>query len=682
METKSKAPRGALVLRAPWVALAGECAGRFFLSGALCAGQVLGGCAPFALGFVAASGAGAGGFFALIGAIVGYLLALPLALAFRYIATAILIYAVSFAFGDLKLYATGWFMPCCGAALAALTGFVYLAEAGWAAGEVIAFSTEVLLTALYARVCIRVTAQPDRGVDLLLASGGLVVALAGLALPFGLSLGATLAAGAVVWYSRSMGLPGVAAAIVLGLCLDLSAGGGSVYAAGFALGGLMVIPTAKWPRWLSALGFGCGVLAVSLWSFGLTGSFAPLWNGALGCLVWLAIPEKLLHRAPMPLLPSPEQAVALPAQGEGAVQLRLRRQSEAFRTLHDRLLRDLAGATGQETDGYTLLCRASEQVCPGCVFRNLCWKRDTESTRQLLRPAWEGMMRRGQADPGDFPGEFTTRCSRINELVNAANRQFAAERTRRRYHARLLEGRREVCRQYGYIARLLGESAANLEAGVVPAMATPRLTALAGVAAGKRPGQSVSGDAGGWFRDDEGVLWVILCDGMGSGADAARDSRWAYKLLEQFLSAGVSPEVALSTVGSALALRWDAQGSFTTIDLLQLDLTTGEGVSYKLGAAPTYLRRGNVLSRITASTLPAGLQSDHRPDISRFRLQTGDLAVLVSDGVTDGEEDDWVRRQIRDFAGDSPKELAGALLGHAQPATDDRTAIVLQIGSR
>lgn len=679
METKTNLPQRPVVLRAPWVALAGECAGRFFLAGTLCAGQVLGDCAPFALGFVAASGAGAGGFFALIGAVLGYLLALPLALAFRYIATAILIYAVAFAFGDLKLYATRWFMPCCAGALGALTGFVYLAEAGWATGEVISFFTEVLLVLLYARVWGVLAAEPENSGALLLGLGGLASALTRSPLPFGLSLGAILSGGVVVWLARSGGQAAAGAGLILGLFLDLSGGGGSLWAAGLALGGLLAAPTRRWPRWMTALGFCCGMLAVTLWSFGLTESFAPFWNGALGCLIWLLVPEGVLARVKLPAMPLPDRALAPAA--EEAAGLRLRRQSEAFRTLHDQLRRELAGTSGPEPDGFALLTRASVQVCPGCVFRSLCWKRDQTATRQLLRPAWEGMLRRGQADPGDFPGEFTARCSRINELVNAANRQLSSERTRQRYHARLLEGRREVCRQYGTIARLLGEGATALDAAV-PAMATPKLTALAGVAAGKRPGQSVSGDAGGWFRDEAGVLWVILCDGMGSGADAARDSRWAYKLLEQFLSAGVSPEVALSTVGSALALRWETQGSFTTIDLLQLDLTTGEGVSYKLGAAPTYLRRGSTLSRISASTLPAGLQSDHRPDVSRFRLQPGDLAVLVSDGVTDGEEDDWIRQQIRGFDGASPKELAGALLGHTQPATDDRTAIVLLIGGK
>ena len=69
------------------------------------------------------------------------------------------------------------------------------------------------------------------------------------------------------------------------------------------------------------------------------------------------------------------------------------------------------------------------------------------------------------------------------------------------------------------------------------------------------------------------MLWVVLCDGMGFGPEAARDSRFAYRLLEQvFRSAGIGPEVALATVSGALGLRWECTGGFTTIDLLQLKL--------------------------------------------------------------------------------------------------------------
>lgn len=707
----------ALVLRAPWVALASECATRFLLSAVLAAGQILGEWSPFALGYVAAAGAGAGGFSALLGACLGYLLTQNLADAFRYLATAILIYAVAFAFYDLKLYAARWFMPLCAAFLAGLTGFVYLAEAGWQPEGVVCFATELLLAALSTRLFVLTGAAgreqagegappAQRRLAGLLTLGALAISLQTVPLPFSLSLGGILSVAAVLWCGRYAGaFAGGAAALALGLCLDLAAGGGTAWAAALGLGGLLGVAGGRWGRHLQVAALLAGMLSVTLWDYAASGSFLPFWDGVLGCCLYLASPLSWLERlaalapqggelassgpaaaaafsSPPPARPrhgAREAPAAGVSAGVEAVQRRLRRQGTAFRALGEQLSADLdrAAERTDQGDSLALFRRAGERVCPGCVFRTSCWKRERAATEKALRPAAEGMEKRGRADPGDFPVGFAARCSRLNELVNAVNQEYAGEQTRRRYRRKLGQARRALCRQYQDTARLLGESALALEEPAVPAMGRATLSALAGVAALRRPGQSVSGDAGGWFKDEDGVLWVALCDGMGSGSEAARDSRFAYRLLEQFLTAGIGPEVALATVSGALALRWETTGSFTTIDLLRLDLRSGEGTVYKLGAGPTYLRRDGVVSRLASTTLPAGLQEGAGPDVGRFRLGPGDLAVLVSDGVTDGSGDDWARELVRAFQGDSPKELAAALLDHQEEVSDDRTAIVL-----
>ena len=69
--------------------------------------------------------------------------------------------------------------------------------------------------------------------------------------------------------------------------------------------------------------------------------------------------------------------------------------------------------------------------------------------------------------------------------------------------------------------------------------------ALAGAAARRKDGETVSGDTGAWFKHEDGSLYVLLCDGMGSGPAAHRESSEAARLLEQFLRAGVPPEEAL-----------------------------------------------------------------------------------------------------------------------------------------
>ena len=76
-------------------------------------------------------------------------------------------------------------------------------------------------------------------------------------------------------------------------------------------------------------------------------------------------------------------------------------------------------------------------------------------------------------------------------------------------------------------------------------------------------------------------------------------------------------------MGEALALRGEEDGGFTTVDLLQIDLFSGKSAVYKLGAAPTYLRRGGVVERLCQrSSLPVvtpSLTSSTQSPASRDR---------------------------------------------------------------
>ncbi len=201
-----------------------------------------------------------------------------------------------------------------------------------------------------------------------------------------------------------------------------------------------------------------------------------------------------------------------------------------------------------------------------------------------------------------------------------------------------------------------------------------------------RKGEPVSGDTGLWFRREDGMLFLLLCDGMGSGEGARQESAQAAKLLEGFLRAGMEAGEAVETVSAALALRGEAGGS-TTIDLLAIDLYTGHCCIHKQGAAPTYFRRGQQVKCAVGSSLPAGIVTgaQARPDRHKFRGEDGDWIVMVTDGVLCGREDLWVRDLMRDYAGDSPSDLAQRLLhqsGTLCQGEDDGTVLAVHLKAR
>lgn len=214
------------------------------------------------------------------------------------------------------------------------------------------------------------------------------------------------------------------------------------------------------------------------------------------------------------------------------------------------------------------------------------------------------------------------------------------------------------------------------------------LAVSVGIAAMKKKGENVSGDRGTYFKTDAGVLCVILSDGMGTGEDAAAESVEAVEILERFLRSGVEPATAMKILNSVMLLRNGDEWGFATVDLMCVDLFTGETSFYKYGAAPSYVRTGKSVRRVTGESLAAGLMSGEgaAPDVVRMRLKPGSVAVIASDGVITGDDDAWLREQLRDEPDDKDmKSLAREVLRKAADeygAGDDMTVLAVRVEAR
>ncbi|MCD8353410.1 MAG: SpoIIE family protein phosphatase [Clostridiales bacterium] len=744
-------------LNLPWNAVK-ACLRRFALAAVLSQGFVLGEHAPFALGYIAASGSGLEGAAALLGGLTGCLLGMDASGALRYIAAAILIYAVEFAFFDRPLYKSRWFMAVCSAVIAGITGFVYLSGAGWSQVAILNFASELVMVGISCLFFQGVgeDAPPDRG-SLLFLTAALVVCLARFS-PLGGNAGAALA---VLLASRAGAGAAAATGGAVGLAVGLTEGGTPLLGAVLAFAGALTGgPLVKQKRLGTVLLFAaCGLLATA-WVQGGMELAAAL---VLAAVLYSILPEQLLRRVdrytcpPVHAPSAPVETAAPPSLTH--TQFRLEEQATAFRTLYEHIHESVLRGEPPENSAV-IFDRVAERVCARCSHNPVCWRRHHTATCQALTQALSAMLDRGNTVMEDFPGPFRSRCMRMEEFLRVSNEELYRYFNRQQYRARLKNNRLAVCRQYAQLAALLsaaanqvgeeperdpsGSAAAEravaqmgLEArcdlrldrrgrrtlevwgkrlaplccdqgGELLSQAlgvrmepadvyrvrqgqrlvfrqSPPLAATVAAAAKEKEAGQPNGDNGLWFKDEDGVLWVVLCDGMGSGAGAAKESKLLMTLLKDFLHAGVEPAAALTTLTGALSLRGEVNGGFTTVDLLQVDLFNGSAALYKLGGAPAYLRKGGSLIRLTGSALPAGLETDREsaPDVSRFRLAAGDLLLLVTDGVTDGEGDDWLRSMIVQYRGESPRELAQAVL--ASPGAgreDDRTVVAVRFSNR
>lgn len=610
-----------------------DCVLRFALSFALAGAQVFGGYAPLALGMIGASGAGLRGVSALIGASAGAVLFLPFSHALRTFAAGVLIFTANNAFFDLKLYKKRAFLPLLCAGMMFSVEFVYVLRDG--VGEAANCLMALLLCALGAMSGRALLATGDREKEdhpyaPLFILLGVLMAASSFETADGFAPGRILSMLAVLLFAFERGSAfAIPAALCIGLGMDLGAGGGSfVHAASYAFSAVLVNVTARGNRVLSALWFALSILCFAL-PMNAHAGLVLLYEGLAATLLFLLIPSRFLRGK---RLCSDEAA-----QEDAAVRRKIAASAAALRELYDSIARP---RTLTEENPAAIFDRAAEKVCRGCALCDYCWEKEYQRTYTALNDATAALLRRGQGRGEDFPSYFSERCIHFSSFLSAVNGELRAYLLRRQYRRLLEDDRAKAASQYAQLSELMQSAA-------------------------------------------DGTLCLLLSDGMGCGEAAQRESSMAVRLLERFLRAGIDAPPALKTLNSALSLRAESTDSFTTVDLLTLSLQTLEGELYKYGAAPSYLKRGGTVRRVTCSCLPAGLQEGSPPpEATHIKLSPGCFLVMLSDGVADSLDDEWLQNLLAGWEGHDPQQLVAAILADSMDkrgGTDDAGVLALYI---
>lgn len=209
-----------------------------------------------------------------------------------------------------------------------------------------------------------------------------------------------------------------------------------------------------------------------------------------------------------------------------------------------------------------------------------------------------------------------------------------------------------------------------------------------GVAGAAKGGDLLSGDSFSTVELGSGKFAVALSDGMGNGERARAESSTALTLLQQLLQSGMNEQLAIKSVNSVLMLR-SSDEMYATVDMAIIDLFNGHTIFMKIGSTPSYIKRGMEVIEVTANNLPIGILQDIEVDLIGSQLQSGDLLIMMTDGVYDApgyavNKDLWMKRVVQEIGAEDPQEFADCLLerivrhqhGDIQ---DDMTVMVTRI---
>lgn len=281
--------------------------------------------------------------------------------------------------------------------------------------------------------------------------------------------------------------------------------------------------------------------------------------------------------------------------------------------------------------------RLATGVCRDCGRYGDCWERNF---LQYYRVATD-LISRVVTEPVEaatIREAWGNSCSRPEVMAVGLNLLVEMRERERLYRLTLAEKRGMVAGHLLSVARVLDDLPREPLAPDQPGVQRHGLEYATDVAKLAREGRVVSGDSHLVRELPGGVLLLIVSDGMGNGSRAALESRAATALVTRLIEAGFAAASAIRLVNAALFLR-SPDESFATLDIVRVELGTGQAEFIKVGAAPSFVSRGGRVLTVPAGGPPLGILDDVDVEPYRTVLGPGDTLVMVTDGLLDGQGD-------------------------------------------
>lgn len=205
-----------------------------------------------------------------------------------------------------------------------------------------------------------------------------------------------------------------------------------------------------------------------------------------------------------------------------------------------------------------------------------------------------------------------------------------------------------------------------------------------------KDGEKYSGDSFSFGKNRSGKYLTSISDGMGSGPEAGLESGVTIDLVEKFMESGFGETATINVVNSIMAMKFNEDEKFTTLDMNSIDLYTGDVSFLKVGGVVSFIKSGKNVEVIDDSGLPFGILESVDIKPVKRKLKNGDIVVTISDGILDVDKSNlgnsnWLSEFLMKSSG-NPEVLSRDILEMAKNISrgkifDDMTVVVSKVYS-
>ncbi|MDI3481292.1 MAG: stage sporulation protein [Tepidanaerobacteraceae bacterium] len=455
-----------------------------------------------------------------------------------------------------------------------------------------------------------------------------------------------------------------------------------------AFSGLLAGTFNKLGKLGTIFGFALGYLLYNFYINCMGESLIPWQVLAASCVIMMTMPAGLFKRVEIFFNETAGQSRRDKTDIVKAAKSRLLKTASLLEELGRAFKEPLASNSNPWRGGYMeYICQEVRQgVCFSCGLYKICWEREFHKTVKSLCGLVKSCAAAGSSS---IPNIFRVRCGKLEDIRRIINELRRIYDLEKHLYSIAECGREKIWESFQEASDLVRELVRAMDddyPNLPDEERSVNLGVAVGVAGVAKEGFGVSGDDFYFSELKGGKFMLALSDGMGVGENAAKCSKRTLALLERFLDAGFDCNKALRIINSAIVAS-SIYDRFSTVDMVLIDTMTGIADFIKAGSAASFVKRGSRVETIKGGSLPVGIMDEVNPKITSRDLKSGDVLVMVTDGVIDalsGSQDgeEQLKNLLADIRTANPQEIAEDVLRKARlggNARDDMTVLAARL---